>query len=167
MSYSKRLRHSLTIFILGSSLLLSSCSSQLTSDSSQPTSERKSQAYSIQWAGDNARWGNYCTAILGSGWHCIADVVVTNNSEKMIAPSLIAELVDVNGRVFSASDNSQESTLTGAFRSELNPSESMEWAINFNTGENVQFELLNIYEGTEKVATFTYSCSSNISAFSC
>jgi hypothetical protein len=160
MSNPKRRRHSLTIFILGSSLLLSSCSSELTS-------EKKTQAYSIQWAGDNARWGNYCTAILGSGWHCVADVVVTNNSEKMIAPNLIAELVDVNGRVFSASDNSEESTLTGAFRSELNPSESIEWAINFNTGENIQFQLLNIYEGTEKVATFTYSCASNYSDFSC
>jgi hypothetical protein len=160
MFNSKWCRASLTFFIIGTSLILSSCSSQLTS-------ERKSQGYSIEWAGDRGRWGNYCTAILGSGGYCVADVVVTNNSEKMIAPSLRAELVDINGRVFSASDHSRESTLTGAFRSELNPSEALEWAINFNTGENVQFELLNIYEGTEKVATFTYSCSSNISAPTC
>jgi hypothetical protein len=160
MFNSKWRRHSLTFFIIGTSLILSSCSSQLTS-------ERKSQGYSIEWAGDRGRWGNYCTAILGSGWHCVADVVVTNSSDKFIAPRLVAELVDVNGRVFSASDNSEESTLTGAFRSELNPSESIEWAINFNTGENVQFELLNIYEGTEKVATFSYSCASNFSDFSC
>jgi len=126
-----------------------------------------SQPYSIRYAGDNARFGNYCEEILGSGWHCIADVLVTNRSGKMIEPRLVAELVDVKGRKFSARDNSQESTLTGPFNSELNPSETIEWAINFYTGKNVKFKLLNIYEGRKKVATFKYTCSSNWSAFSC
>jgi hypothetical protein len=101
-----------------------------------------------------ARWGTLCQPVVGSGWHCVVDISLVNNSQEPWNGFLTANLIAEDGSVSSATNSPDNPDLLGSFSQTANPGNKWEWMAYFPVGEGKRFTKLVVLENNSEVGSF-------------